>query len=123
MIDAALLARARAQSLHSQRPLMAELEAISGLEARQIVRHLAAPFGLSVMETAEMFGQTPAFDLLPLAQAMARHCVLLRGASDELTGVTRSMSTCRPGSRRRPAPPPRVRCNCAWRCSPTFRLT
>jgi general secretion pathway protein E len=27
-----------------------------------------------------MFGQQPAFDLLPLAQALARHCVLLRGA-------------------------------------------
>ncbi|QYF95871.1 GspE/PulE family protein [Massilia sp. PAMC28688] len=87
MIDAALLARARAQSLHSQRPLMAELEAISGLDARQIVRDLAQPFGLSVMETAEMFGQAPAFDLLPLAQALARHCVLLRGADDQLTGV------------------------------------
>ena len=87
MIDAALLARARAQSLQSQRPLMAELEAISGLEARLIVRELAQPFGLTVMETAEMFDQVPAFDLLPLAQALARHCVLLRAADGELTGV------------------------------------
>jgi general secretion pathway protein E len=87
MIDAALLARARAQSQHTQRPLMAELEVLSGLDARLIVRELAQPFGLSVMETAEMLSQLPAFDLLPLAHALARHCVLLRGAAGELTGV------------------------------------
>jgi general secretion pathway protein E len=87
MIDAALLARARAQSLQSQRPLLAELEAMSGLDARVIVRELAQPFGLSVMETADMLGQSPAFDLLPLAQALARHCVLLRDAAGVLTGV------------------------------------
>jgi general secretion pathway protein E len=87
MIDAALLARARSQSLVSQRTLMAELEAVSGLDARLIVRELARPFGLSVMETADMLGQLPAFDLLPLAQALARHCVLLRGADGVLTGV------------------------------------
>lgn len=87
MIDAALLARARAQSQQSQRPLLAELEAMSGLDARVIVRELAQPFGLSVMETADMLGQSPAFDLLPLAQALARHCVLLRDAAGVLTGV------------------------------------
>ncbi|WP_426100732.1 GspE/PulE family protein [Massilia sp. TSP1-1-2] len=87
MIDAAMLARARAQSLHTQRPLMAELEVLCGLDARLIVQELALPFGLSVMETAEMLSQLPAFDLLPLAHALARHCVLLRGAAGELTGV------------------------------------
>ncbi len=66
---------------------MAELEAASGLEPRQIVRALAQPFGLSVMETAEMLSQSPAFDLLPLAHALARHCVLLRDAGGQLTGV------------------------------------
>jgi general secretion pathway protein E len=86
-IDAALLARARAQSRQSQRSLVAELEAMSGLEPRQIVRALAEPFGLTVMETAEMLGQMPAFDLLPLAQAMSRRCALLRGAGGQLTGV------------------------------------
>ena len=87
MIDAALLVRARSQSLVSQRPLVAELEAISGLDARLIVHELARPFGLSVMETADMLSQLPAFDLLPLAQALARHCVLLRAADGVLTGV------------------------------------
>jgi general secretion pathway protein E len=87
MFDAAVLARARAQSRQSQRSLVEELHALSGLDARQIVRQLAEPFGLTVMETVEMFGQQPAFDLLPLAQALARHCVLLRDAQGSLTGV------------------------------------
>ena len=86
-IDAALLARARAQSRLSQRALVAELEALSGLEPRQVVAALAEPFGLSVMETAEMLSQEPAFDLLPLAHSMARHCVLLRDPAGMLTGV------------------------------------
>ncbi|MES2149169.1 MAG: type II/IV secretion system protein, partial [Pseudomonadota bacterium] len=79
-IDAAVLARARAQSQLAQRSLVAELETLTGLDARQIVQALAAPVGLTVMETAEMLSQQPAFELLPLAQALARHCVLLRGA-------------------------------------------
>jgi general secretion pathway protein E len=85
--DAALLARARAQSRQSQRSLVEELQALSGQEPRQIVRRLAGPFGLTVMETVEMFGQQPAFDLLPLALALARHCVLLRDTQGSLTGV------------------------------------
>jgi general secretion pathway protein E len=86
-LDADLLARARSQSRQSQRTLVAELEALSGLEPRAIVRALAEPFGLAVMETAEMLGQLPAFDLLPLAQAMSRRCVLLRDGAGLVTGV------------------------------------
>jgi general secretion pathway protein E len=86
-LDAALLARARAQSRQSRRSLVEELQGLSGLEPREIVRLLAEPFGLATMETPEMFGQQPAFDLLPLAQALARHCVLLRDDDKRLTGV------------------------------------
>jgi general secretion pathway protein E len=86
-IDAGLLARARVASRQSQRSLVTELEAMSGLEPRKIVSALAEPFGLSVMETVGMLAQSPAFDLLPLAQAMARRCVLLRDATGALTGV------------------------------------
>ncbi|MFS2019681.1 GspE/PulE family protein [Massilia sp. CT11-108] len=87
ILDAALLARARAQSRQSRRSLVEELQGLSGLEPREIVRLLAEPFGLATMETPEMFGQQPAFDLLPLAQALARHCVLLRDDAKHLTGV------------------------------------
>ncbi|MBZ2206851.1 GspE/PulE family protein [Massilia soli] len=82
-----MLARARLQSAATRRSLVAELEAASGLEPREIVRALAEPFGLEVMETAEMLSLAPAFDLLPLAQAMARHCVLLRSGGGALVGV------------------------------------
>jgi general secretion pathway protein E len=87
VLDPALLARARAQSAKSQRALVDEIEAETGFEPRLIVRALAAPFGLAVLETADMLAFTPAFDLLPLSQALARHCVLLRSPSKELIGV------------------------------------
>ena len=87
LLDPALLARARAQAAVSRRGLVAELEGLTGLEPRSIIRELAAPFALPVKETAAMLAQSPAFDLLPLAGAMARHCVLLRDAAGRLTGV------------------------------------
>ena len=89
VVDAALLARARAQSRLSRRALVTELEALSGLDPRVLLRALAAPFGLDVMETADMFDQQPAFDLLPLAQALSRYCVLLRGVDGGAGGAER----------------------------------
>ena len=86
-LDAAVLARARAQARASQRGLVAELQALSGEDPRRLVRALAAPFAMPVMETADMLALAPAFDLLPLAQALSRHCVLLRAPSGRLTGV------------------------------------
>lgn len=85
--DAALLRRARDQSRQVQRSLVAELAAISGLGPRQVVHALGGTFGLAVTETAGMLAHTPAFDLLPLAQALARRCVLLRDDDGVLTGV------------------------------------
>ncbi|HEX8786326.1 MAG TPA: GspE/PulE family protein [Telluria sp.] len=87
LIDTALLARARAQSRQSRRALIEEVQGLSGLEARPALRQLADLFGLTVMETVEMFAQQPAFERLPLAQALARQCVLLRDAGGALAGV------------------------------------
>ena len=87
VLEPALLARARARSAQSQRSPVDEIEAVTGFDPRLIVRALAAPFGLTVLETADMLAFTPAFDLLPLSQALARRCVLLRSASQELIGV------------------------------------
>jgi len=87
LLDPGLLGRARALAQASRRGLVAELEGLTGEEPRHIVRELAATFGLPVMETAAMLGQAPAFDLLPLAQAMSRHCVLLRDGAGRLCGV------------------------------------
>ncbi|MCD2518905.1 GspE/PulE family protein [Massilia sp. G4R7] len=87
LLDPGLLGRARALAAASRRGLVAELEGLTGREPRRIVRELAAPFGLPVMETAAMLALAPAFDLLPLAQAMSRHCVLLRDGAGRLSGV------------------------------------
>jgi len=72
---------------HSKRSLVEELQQLSGIEARQVVRELARPFGLAVLETTDMLAFSPAFDLLPLSQALARHSVLLRAADGQLVGV------------------------------------
>jgi general secretion pathway protein E len=87
VLDAAVLTRARAQSALSKRSLVQELEDLSGIEPRMAVRALAQPFGLAVLETADMLAFEPAFDLLPLSQAMARHCVLLRSHDGAAVGV------------------------------------
>ncbi len=86
-LDAAVLAKARAQCVLSKRSLVEELEALSGIEPRLAVRALAQPFGLAVLETADMLAFEPAFDLMPLSQAMARHCVLLRAHDGAAVGV------------------------------------
>jgi general secretion pathway protein E len=82
-----LIERARGHSRQTQRPIMVELESICDVEPRQLVQVLAELFDVRVIETADMFGQTPALDLLPLAQALSRHCVLLRDVDDQLSGV------------------------------------
>jgi general secretion pathway protein E len=86
-IDAATLSRARSQRAQTKRSLVEELHAISGIEPRLAVRALAQPFGLAVLETVEMLAFEPAFELLPLSQAMARHCVLLRAHDGAVVGV------------------------------------
>ncbi|MFM0018852.1 GspE/PulE family protein [Paraburkholderia azotifigens] len=86
-VDATLLQRARAQAGQSQRSVLAELQALTGADARDLVPAIAEPFGLKVLETAQMLALAPAFDLVPLSKAMQRHCVLLRTATAELIGV------------------------------------
>ncbi|MFM9437705.1 general secretion pathway protein E [Janthinobacterium sp. CG_23.3] len=86
-LEPALLLRARALGELSKRSLVEELEALSGLEPRLVVRALALPFGLAVLETVDMLAFAPAFDLLPLAQALARRSVLLRAGDGQVLGV------------------------------------
>jgi general secretion pathway protein E len=86
-LDMALVARARHLRQQSKRTLVEELETLTGMEPRHVVQALAQPFGMAVLETVDMLAFTPAFDLLPLSQALARHCVLLRGHDDMVIGV------------------------------------
>ena len=60
-----------------QSPLL-ELEGLTGAAPREVVAQLAVRFHLPVMETPAMLDCAPAFDLLPLARAQTRGCVLLR---------------------------------------------
>ncbi|PTB30351.1 general secretion pathway protein GspE [Paraburkholderia caribensis] len=87
LVDTTLLQRARVQARQSQRSVLAELQALTGADARDLVPAIAEPFGLNVLETAQMLALAPAFDLVPLSKAMQRHCVLLRTATSELIGV------------------------------------
>jgi general secretion pathway protein E len=87
VIDAAMLSAARAAIRVNRRALVEQLQADSGLEAREVVRALARPFALAVAETADMLALSPAFDLLPLAQALSRHCALLRGPGGAVIGI------------------------------------
>ena len=86
-IDHDVLKRARELSATSRRSVAAELETLLGAEPRTIVRVMAEPFGMVAVETADMLAQSAALDLLPLAQAMSRHCALLRDHDGKLTAV------------------------------------
>jgi general secretion pathway protein E len=86
-IDAAVLQQARELALRSQRSVITELEALTGMEPRQLVHALALPFSMTVLETVDMLALAPAFDLLPLARALQRHCVLLREPGGQVVGV------------------------------------
>jgi general secretion pathway protein E len=82
-----LVSRARAAARASGRGVYAELETLSGLEARAFLHALAALLRFDVIETATMLELRPAHDLLPLARALTRHCALLRCADGGLVAV------------------------------------
>ncbi|HEX7633974.1 MAG TPA: GspE/PulE family protein [Noviherbaspirillum sp.] len=86
-LDAAQLQQARALAAQSGRSVIDELEAVTGIDPRQLVQAVAVLFGLPVVETAQMLALAPAFDLLPLSKAMLRHCVLLRTPEGQLLGI------------------------------------
>ena len=82
-----LLQRARQQSQRTQRPMVSELEVLTGTDPRQLVLALGRTFGMAVVETAQMLTMMPAFELLPLSKAIQRRCVLLHGVDDAETAV------------------------------------
>ena len=77
-LDLELMKRARAAALASGRPVMAELEVLSGLDARSLLGAVATHFHYRVIETAEMLDLEPVFDLVPMARAQQRSVVMLR---------------------------------------------
>ena len=87
VLDAALLQRARRQAQLAQRPVVSELEALTGADPRELVLALADTFGMAVMETAQMLALAPAFDLVSLSRAMQRRCALLRDEGGHAVAV------------------------------------
>ncbi len=90
LFDADLFARARAAAAASQRHVMVELEALTGIEPRELLRALAQKLAMRVIETADMLALRPAFDRVPLSRAMQRRCALLRDPDGALIGVLTS---------------------------------
>jgi len=86
-IDATALQKAHTLAMQNQRPLLQELEVLTGKDRRQLLHAIARLFDMTVLETADMHNAIPAFNLLPLSQAMQRNCVLLRDSAGNLQAV------------------------------------
>jgi len=87
LITSSMLQKAQSASKAFNRSVLAELEAMSKLDARQVVNSVAELLGWRVLETFEMFKLAPAFDLLPLSKAMQRNCLLMRDPKEGLIGI------------------------------------
>ena len=88
VIDATMVGHARQLGSRSGKSLVAELETLSAASPHDFVRLLAAPFGMGVLDTAQMLALTPVSDVLPLSEAMQRRCALLRTPNDHrIVGV------------------------------------
>ena len=77
-IDATMVRHARRLGSQSGKSVVAELETLTAASPHDLVRALAASFGMGVLETAQMLALMPVSDVLPLSQAMQRVCALLR---------------------------------------------
>ena len=87
LVDAALVARARDIRRDTGQDLVSALHSLTGGDLRDSVLALGARLGLPVMNLADMLAVRPAFDIVPLSQALQRHCALLHGADGALVGV------------------------------------
>jgi len=83
-ITPADIERAQRSAHVSGRPLAEVLEEQAGLSPEDFVGSLAAALGLEVVGMARMNELTPAFDLLPYTEALARGCVLFRAPGPSL---------------------------------------
>lgn len=87
-LEAALLRQARATAQQNGLHLLSVLEELTNWDQRVLLKALALPFGYKVVETQDMFGLLPGFDVLPLASAMQRQCVLLQDHKQNFYAVT-----------------------------------
>jgi general secretion pathway protein E len=83
----AQIAAARARAAATGRRAVTELAEATGLPERTLLQTLAARLGMAVFEMHDLEHRAPAFDRLPLAQAIPRGVLLLRDAEQALVGV------------------------------------
>jgi general secretion pathway protein E len=74
-------------SANTGRSVMEELEQLTGMEPRVLLRTMATLFNMPIIEMSEMLQLQPAFDCLPLSKAMQRQCVLFRDMEHRLLAV------------------------------------
>ena len=86
-LTADALYQLRKMGLSSNRTLTDVLAAHWNLDARAVLRELAASFQWPVMETAAMLEMPAALDVLPLNKAMKRGAVLLRNGAQLLAVI------------------------------------
>lgn len=82
-----MLAKARGYVRVHGGSMMDALERESRLEPRPLLEALARMFTLPVMDHAELSSWQPAFELLPLSEAMQHSCAILRKGSDTIMVV------------------------------------
>lgn len=78
---------ARKVSMQSGRRLIEVLEMQSGLAPQDFLANLGAALGLPVFSMNQLDALTPAFDVLPFAQAVQQECVAARDTQDTLMVV------------------------------------
>jgi len=69
---------ARVTALPEQRRMVEVLEEQSGLDSRSFAQALAGTLHYALLEMDDLHRLTPAFDVLPFAEAVERECIVLR---------------------------------------------
>ncbi len=86
VVSDAMIAAARERASLTGRNVADEIEAATGQAPRAVLHALGERVGVPVLETGDMEAYEPAFDLLPLAQAIERGAVLMRNLTSGPAG-------------------------------------
>ena len=78
---------ARSAAQQAMRATVDVLDEQSGLDPQRFVHTLATTLHYPAVSMAELHRMTPAFDLLPFAEALERECLALRDEDDALVLV------------------------------------
>lgn len=79
--------QARQRAFQHGHSLLAELEESTGLKPLVVLSEIALLFDFRILETLDMHGLTPAFDLLPLPKAMQKECILFHDGTSLVAAI------------------------------------